>query len=639
MSPYLHYFQNRQGADRDAKKAGIARLAKADYFRLEPTILALREDGDPIRVLADSMSKLFTEFLEDPAQVLSPDARNDQFDPRRAENFDDEAFRYLPDDALPDRKTGCIIGVIDDAVPFVHQRFTMPGNRSRVASVWLQDARRGKTVAADLPSGAEWRGVDLSRMLADVANGELAGEDAIYRLTGAVDMTRSNAPPSGAFETGHGAAVAPLAAGFDPGTEQGKDHPLIAVCLPPLITADSMGVLAPVPILTGIMFIISRACGLCRYIERQGRHRRNSVELPVVINLSMGLTAGPRDGSSPLERFMDAVSDGKVNGLGPIHFVLPAGNHRQGRLRARLRPGQQLGWRLPADDPTINAVEIWGPRYRNSPGADLKVSLAAPGLGPATTIFTAPRQFSILRGPDGADLAWVYYTPTAFPDGTHRDGIVVIATPTCPTRLGDPFGLPGEWQIGIPDGLPQGDYDLSAQRDEVIRGFRKAARQSWFHDPDYRAYDMAGRPILTDGDNGGSPKVIRADTVNTYATGRWPLRGGAVDAQSARTTAYTSLLSDKQSNPLLNEQPGDCRAPVDASVNHPYRIVCGRNSGGFALSSGTSMAAPQLARWLAGQLSQGQRPGSRAAIRTLARPIGSTDPAPIVAFPAEFREF
>lgn len=630
MSPYLHYFQGLR-IRRDLEKGVFGQSgANGAYFQLDATIRALTEADSPLRVIATSMSAMFKEFLEDPAGVLSKDSRNNAFDPGRTDNFDDIAHRYLPEDGLPLTDDACIIAVIDDAIPFVHQQFTLPGNRSRVASVWLQDARHRSKVGTDLPTGAEWRGAELSQMLSDMANGRIADEDAIYRRTGAVDMTRP-APPSGAFATGHGAAVAPLAAGFDPAPEQGRNHPLIAVCLPPRITADSMGVLAPVPILTGIMFIISRACGLCRFIEKQHELQENSVELPVVINLSLGLTAGPRDGSSPLERFMDAVSAHKVKGLGRIHFVLPSGNHRQGRLRARLKPGQQVGWRLPPDDPTINAIECWGPRRSGSPAGGLKITVTAPGLAPATTAFTAPRQFSVLTGPNGTEIARAYYTPTVFPDGTHRDGIVVIAIPTCPERLGEPFAPPGEWQVGIAQNMPEGDYDLSAQRDEVIRGFRKAARQSWFHDLDYRAYDQAGRPILTDQENGGNPKVIRADTVNTYATGEWPLRAGAVYRQTRAATIYCSLLPDGQ--------PGDCLAPVDTSVNHSSMIVRGRDSGGFTLTSGTSMAAPQLARWLAGQLAGGQRPDSRAAIRALATQPGSPDPTPIVDFPTGFGEF
>ncbi|WP_295042373.1 hypothetical protein [uncultured Paracoccus sp.] len=581
--------------------------------------------------LAMAILSAFQEFLDDPAGILSEDAANTDRGDLGNPDLDDPAWAFLSPDALPDPRTGCIIGVIDDAIPFVHQRFTLPDNLSRTAAVWLQDARFRPGKGVDLPSGAEWRGAELSDLLARAATGDLAGEDAIYRLTGAVDMARP-AIPSGAFQTGHGAAVATLAAGFDPADPQARNHPLIAVCLPPRITADSMGVLAPVPILTGILFIITRARRLCRFIERQGGHPEGSVKLPVVINISLGLTAGPRDGSTLIEQFMDAVSDHQAADLGPVHFVLPSGNHRQDRLRARLRPGQQIGWRLPPGDATVSAIEIWGPPQDHPPRGDLRITLTVPGLAPATTALTLPWQYSVLSGPDGRPLARAYYTPHLLLDGRWRDGIVVIASPTCPERLGDPFVPPGEWRIRIAEETPDGIYDLSVQRDAVIRGFRGGAQQSWFHDPGYRSQDERGFPILTDARNGGDPLVIRADTVNTYATGDRPLRAGSAYRQGAQTTVTTALLG--------NLQPGDCLAPVDGATNNAGMIVCGRDSGSFALSSGTSLAAPQLARWMAMHLSQGKVLDSRAAIRRLAggqqaRP----DQAPLVDIPARFREF
>lgn len=581
--------------------------------------------------LAMAILSAFQEFLDDPAGLLSEGSANPLDRDWENADPDDPAWAFLSPQALPDPGTGCIIGVIDDAIPFVHQRFTLPGNLSRTASVWLQDARFRSDRGGDLPSGAEWRGAELSELLARAATGDLPGEDAIYRLTGAVDLARP-AIPSGAFETGHGAAVATLAAGFDPADSRARNHPLIAVCLPPRITADSSGVSAPLPILTGILFIITRARRLCRFIERQGGLPHGSVRLPVVINISLGLTAGPRDGSTLIERFMDAVSARQADDLGPVRFVLPSGNHRQDRLRARLRPGQQIGWRLPPGDTTFNAIEIWGPPQDHAPRGDLQITLTAPGRAPATTALTLPWQYSVLSDPDGRPLARAYYTPHRLRDGRWRDGIVAIALPTCPERLKEPFAPPGEWRIQIAEGTPDGLYHLSAQRDAVIRGFRRGALQSWFHDPAYRNWDARGFPILTDAQNGGDPLAIRADTVNTYATGDWPLRGGSAYRRNERATVPTALLNDTQ--------PGDCLAPVDQAENNACMIVRGRDSGSFALSSGTSLAAPQLARWMALQLSQGKVLDSRAAIRRLAESQSARHaPTPVVDFPARFPEF
>ncbi|TBN40396.1 hypothetical protein EYE42_08345 [Paracoccus subflavus] len=578
--------------------------------------------------LAHAIVTAFSEFLEDPAGILSQDAPN----PRQrdlTDDPDDARLAYLPEDALPSPESGCIIGVIDDAIPFVHQSLTVTGKLSRVAAVWMQDAKFRKDVGIDLPTGAEWRGVELSGLL----NSGL-DDDAIYRRTGAVDMTRPGIP-SGAFQHGHGASVTTLAAGFPPDDPAARNHPLIAVSLPPRIIADSTGVVATVPILEGILFILNRARRLCRFIETRRKPNAAVVRLPVVINISLGLTAGPRDGSTPLERFMDAVSEHGVPGLGPVHFVFPVGNHRQARLRARLRPGETIAWRLPPDDPTINAVEIWGPPRTpgaSGPGPVLQVTLKPPGMAPATTAFTVPWQYSILSDPGGKAVARAYYQPHLTRDGQWRDGIVVIALPTCPERLGEPFAPPGEWKIAIPRNAPAGIYDLSAQRDEVIRGYRGGARQSWFYDPAYRSHDPAGWPILTDAENGGRPKVIRTDTVNAYATGERPLRAGAAYGRSGRTTPYVGLLK--------TGLPGDCLAAVDRSPTDGGMIVRGRDSGSFGLASGTSLAGPQLARWLAEVLAGNASPLDRAAIVTRANTVfGPGQDGPVAGRDTRFPEY
>lgn len=616
LSPYLHYFEEvRRARAKDAPPPDLGPEAGAGLpWQMEQALRRLIEDtrGHPEMIgLAHAMVDAFEAFVADPAGILSDDARNPL--PRvLVENPNDRRLVYLSDGAVPDAKGACILGVIDDAIPFAHGRLTLPGGLSRVAAVWMQDARFRRDVGVDLPAGAEWRGAELSDLLADLARGAIPDEDAIYRRTGAVDMTRP-AIPSGAFQNSHGAGVTTLAAGYRPDDRLARNRPVIAVALPPRIIADSTGVLATVPILAGMLFIINRARRLCRFIEAKRDLTEGDVRLPVVITISMGVTAGPRDGSTLLERFMDAVSEEGVQGLGPVHFVLPSGNHRLARLRARLRPGQSIAWRLPADDPTINAVEIWAPPRAPGaplPGPALQVTLAPPGLAPATTAFAAPWQVSVLSDPGNRPLARAYYQPHLTQHDAWRDGILVIGLPTRPECPGEPFAPPGEWTITIPGDAPPGDYDLSAQRDEVIRGYRGGARQSWFHDPAYRSHDPAGRPILTDADNGAPCAVIRRDTINTYATGDRPLRAGAAYAQGGRTTPYTALLD--------NGRPGDCRARVDRSAAAGGMIVRGRDSGDFGLASGTSLAAPQLGQWLADTLAGSTAPLDRAAIVALA---------------------
>lgn len=79
---------------------------------------------------------------------------------------------------------------------------------------------------------------------------------------------------------------------------------------------------------------------------------------------------------------------------------------------------------------------------------------------------------------------------------------------------------------------------------------------------------------------------------------------------------------------------------MDGSINKPLMIVRGRDSGSFALASGTSLAALQLARWLALQLSQGTVLKGRQEVRDLARQQfrGQNEPPIVQVFPG-FPEF
>lgn len=541
-------------------------------------------------LIARAMIEAYAPFLDNPSEVLAADAVNP--DPQMADDEDltDPSFGYLLDDALPDPSSGCIVGVIDDAIPFAHEQLRLAGGASRVAGIWVQDARSlHNGVGADLPSGLELRGIAISNWNAKAQAKQIPGEDAIYRLTGVLDMTRETTH-STAFATGHGAAVAMLAAGYPADDPQAQDHPVIAVNLPPRIIADSMGSLSPIAILQAFLFIISRARRLCRFIERRQGLLAGTVKLPLVINLSFGVTAGARDGCSLLELFMDAISGDVWPDLGPVRIVLPAGNHRLARLHAILSSGDDLGWRLPPDDRTVTPIEIWGPSRSSLVGQGMQVTLRPVGHPALTTAFTGPGQLTLLQDDRGRELARAYSQRRPMGSGKWRDGITVIIMPTCPERLGEPFAPPGEWRIGIAPGSVAGAYAVSVQRDEVIRGYPREARQSWLYDPCYQVYDPAGRIVETDVENLPASKVQRNGTINAYAGGRRTLTAGAIDQFRHRLMPYSSLSSTGQA--------GDRAVPVDRSRGEPGMIARGRGSGSFGLMSGTSMAAPQLTRWL-----------------------------------------
>ncbi|WP_405402286.1 hypothetical protein [Paracoccus sp. Ld10] len=550
-----------------------------------------------------------------PSAVLSPGAANTTTAPAGAGPL-------MTPDALPDPARGCIIAVIDDAVPFAHQHLRLPGGLSRVASLWVQDVPVDPGgPGRDLPWGRELRGDMISGWLAGLESGAIAAEDTVYRHAGVVAMDRRTTH-SAAFAAGHGAAVTLLAAGFAPNDPRARDHPVIAVNLAPGVIADTSATLAQDPLLAAIVFAMTRARMLCRQVEAARSLPRNSVRLPVVLNLSLGLTAGPRDGTGLVERFLDALATHTSAKLGPVHVVLPTGNHRMARLRATLRPQGVIGWQVPPDDATQTPLEIWGPVRADHPDEPMRIGLTPPSRTQARTAFGAGDQSSVLRDARGHDLARAFYRVMPHPDGW-RECVTLIVAPTCPAHAGDGWAPPGRWQLQLVQG--DGDHAVSVQRDDVLRGFSREARQSRLYHPAYAARDARGFPLVLDPPDNGTARLQRADTVNAYATGRHGLRVGAVDRRG-RGMAYASLIGTAGG--------GDLLACVDRSPGLDGMIVRGRISGSFCLLSGTSVAAPQATRWLAAQLADGARPRDRAAIQRLA---GGTTDGPVPVLPTRFQ--
>ncbi|MDO5631921.1 MAG: hypothetical protein Q4G22_08790 [Paracoccus sp. (in: a-proteobacteria)] len=584
-------------------------------------------------MIAQAIVSAFSTFLADPGGLLPPDAMSD--DPGNEAWGGARSGGFLNDAVLPaDPARAAIIAVIDDAIPFAHEMLRA-GDHSRVAAIWAQDARPGP--GGDLPFGREWRGQGIDRLLAQLRNGSLPDEDSLYRAAGVLDYGRGLRPSAG-YAGGHGAAVAMLAAGFAPDDTAGRDHPVIGVSLPSKLTEDSMGVSAPPYILAAILFVVLRARQLCRFTEERHGLASGTVRMPLVINISYGLTAGPRDGSSLLEQFMDALSRSGPRDLGPIRFVLPMGNHRQAMLCGRLRRGQELTWRLQPGDHTDSAVEIWGPRLPEPPTRPFVLHLAAPGQPPAPTTFTADGQISILRDSAEAEIARAYYIVQRSGDGrTWREGIVLIAMPTSPDKPGHPWAPPGDWQISIDPQAPNGIYEISVQRDEAVPGYPREARQSALICPHYRIFDDVDR-MLPDDPPRSRSRVRRRHTLNTYAGGAETLRAGAVQLRPA-TSRDGAGAGSIYSGLLTCGRNGDIQAVTDRSGTVSGIAVAGRDSGSVRITAGTSLAAPQLARWLAGQMAAGFCPATRDGVITHAAAGTPLAEVPVLPYQPKFPEY
>lgn len=529
---------------------------------------------------------------------------------------DDPALAFLTPGAIPaDPSRAAIVAVIDDALPFAHERLRL-GPDPRVASVWFQDAAPGAgPVGADLPFGRELRGAQIARLIAGLRDASLVDEDALYRAAGILDMRRAS-PQRLAFAAGHGAAVAGLAAGFGPAEAVARGLPVIAVCLTPHVVRDTLGTAAPFYVMLAILHVVHRARRLCRFIERRRGLPGGSVRLPVVVNLSFGLSAGPKDGSSDLERLMDAVSRAATADLGPVRFVVAAGNHRQARIRARVAANapEPLEWLVRPDDRTPSFLELWGPARQGGRPVPVQVECRPPGWArPVTTAFAAHGACEVLTR-DGQEVARAYLQHRLVEgqtfEGRGREVVTLAVPPTLPERLGLPYGAPGRWRLRLlsPEG---GDFDAFVQRDDAVPGFGpERGRQSRLLDDADPGLDAAGRATLRD-PPGRAHGVLRAGTVSAFATGREVIRVGGTFAATGAAVPYSGLAMDGP------RPEGDVVAPAALSAARPGVRVMGTRSGAHGDMTGTSMAAPLVTRELALAFAEGA--------------VGETGPAALAA--------
>ncbi len=492
-----------------------------------------------------------------------------------------------------------IMAAIDDGALFAHERLHMD-DRLQLDWVWLQGAPwHGES---PLVCGRELHRGEIDRLRQMHRRGGGVDEDALYREVGLIDM-RARQPQSAAQRTSHGMAVMDLLSGPGPGLRPawpgeggaqegpGRVH-LMWVGLPPRVTHDTSGTFIPFFVLLALHELLKRV--------RELAERHPDVHVPVTINMSYGLTAGPKDGRGLLGRYVEERLAGWDLEHAPLSFFVPAGNTRLTQSRARVAPGapEPLFWHLPPDDPTPSFVEIWGPEHPVRPEQpDLRVVVTAPGTdvplsSPMPEAFDTFADLLTGEG-DVAMRAYARWVPTTLdplnPDpaaapGPGRECLLLAARPTRPRQAGGAFIRPGRWRIA-----PLGDggtpLDIYVQRDDTLPGYARRGRQSWLEDPLYVRRDQAGRTILTDPEAPGP--VRREGTFNAIAAGPGTRFVAGLRANAPATASHAPFSAlGREHHAALAEGP----------AAWPWIIVAGARSGSRVPVRGTSFAAPQAAR-------------------------------------------
>ncbi|WP_108880047.1 hypothetical protein [Anderseniella sp. Alg231-50] len=532
----------------------------------------------------------FPEGTKQPC-VSSPDHVSEPLEPREC----------------PEGSKVVVMGVIDDGIAFGHERFQIPGKngaaaQTRVEYAWVQDGiccdQDGACASGKSPVtyGREF----TKKMIDDLLVRSPTDEDWFYKEVGLGDFSRRGLK-SAMFRQAHGTHVMDLFAGA-PSEDGVCNRPIVCVQLPTSTTADTSGVSFNPNVLDAVAYILDRAELIAEAYELKA--------VPVVINFSYGIFAGPHDGASALEREFDRLIRERTRDTGqPTDIVIPAGNGHQARDHARIRFSgkklnpQTLRWRVLPNDRTSSFIEIWLPKRDVKAGKKARVKLAVvPPFGASSPNLKDKKPRKSMRWtPTGKAaqpaLCKVSYDEPPMLDGRGR--FVVAITPTGFEHASQMLSPAGEWQLQLTNLNLDEDEIIEAwiQRDDAPRGFWQRGRQSYFADCFYERFDpVSGR--IKENDTIES-LVKRAGMLNAIATGSETVVIGGFLEKELVATEYTASGPVPADNAGWPRKGPDALAVADESRVHRGVMAAGTRSGSRVLINGTSVAVPQIAKLLA----------------------------------------
>ncbi len=479
-----------------------------------------------------------------------------------------------------------LLAAIDSACPFAHRLLRRADGGTRLLAIWDQDpdapafAAAGGRPPAGFGYGAEATRAGLDALIAAHSGPAGTDEDRLYEAAGYALLRHG---------FGHGAAVLSLLAA-EPGHEAPRRRAddaapggdLAFVQIPRDAVQDSGSASLPRYVIDGLHYLAALA--------RPGQR--------LVVNLSDGSSRGAHDGSMLVQQAIaEIVAAQRARGV-EMHVVIAAGNSADEERHAlfdALAPGaaQAVWLRVPPANESPVHVTL------RLPARGWQVVVTPPGGAPAAV---RPGQALGWSQP-GAALPAAGLVLAAAAPGAPSLGLLGIA----PTRRGEDAATPppaGDWRIEIcrDEGAGAGDAHLWVSRGQRNAGALPRARQARFVDH-HGGYDpaRARRSARTDPVPPTSP-IRRAGTLNTLATmaapGVWVV--GASLHHERCASPYTAAGPALAAGPGRAARAGpDAAAAVDAHAALRGLRVGGTRSGDTRRATGSSFAAPQVARQLA----------------------------------------
>ncbi|KMK65762.1 S8 family serine peptidase [Puniceibacterium sp. IMCC21224] len=498
------------------------------------------------------------------------------------------------------RNAAPIVAIIDDGIGFLNTRFRRNsgaegGHETRFHAVWLQSLER-----LQKPAGGQRR-AHLGRILtateidAMLAQGSALDEPATYAELNA-ELYGQRGHRSTEFGQSHGTHVLDLAAGADPddATETVRDWPLLAVQLPPEAIEDTSGTRFESYMVQGLRWILKQA----QMIDPKA---------PVIVNLSMGMLAGPKNGTRFAEYQIarEARLWETITGQ-PVRIVWSFGNNWRSRQVAtfdyphavpRHATDRQITWRSQPDDLTASYLEVHCDS--DTASTDLELSLTSPDGISSGFVAMAPGSMRSLEL-GGEAVARIYHVPEHVlePGVAQRACYMLALGPTNAQIAGEAIAPSGAWTVAVRYcGSAAARISLQIQRGESLPDYAPRGRQSYFDDTAAYAWDAEQQ----DWSGLGPDCPIRRDgSLNALTTmqTRQVFCVGAAEWYAADGTYRPSVYT---SEGAVWTTPGPVNASTRADDSRIFWgvLASGTYSGSARLLNGTSAAAGRLTRALA----------------------------------------
>ena len=503
--------------------------------------------------------------------------------------------------ASADSNRDLLLGTIDSGCAFLHASFRYTDTSTRIVQFWDQGVAREPqreywSPASRFGYGSVLWKQDIDRLLSlqvPPPAGQPRDELRTYKtLAHMVRHGQARLPVRRAM---HGTHVLDVLAGRrnpwhrDSAPDAASKAPLAFVQLPRKTLADGSGGSLSAHILDGVRQLMT-------LVKPKGK---------LVISISQGTHAGPHDGSSMIERALDELLSLRKDNFA---IVVGAGNSRRSDCHAHVevQPQQtvELALRIPPRDTTDSFAECWYPyAAANGQTHRLHMQLETP-TGLASDWVAAGHECRLFgtnsaQGPAVASLIHASHVSNG------KDAMALVAlSPTSESsfKAADPalHAPSGTWKLRIKNLGAQGcSVHAWSERDEPVR-------PPWRDYPRWLSLPPAGV--------GGPLRVgpSESGTLSNLATAEHVLVAGALVVATGKPAGYSALGPPRGGARLANGLPTpNVLAAADQSRQLPGVRAAAVRGGDTARMSGTSVAAPTLARQLFNLLADSTKPIGR----------------------------